>query len=76
MDWFPRAGEARTGGHRFKARGGIVHRNLRDNYFKQRLVGIWYMLPEGGVYMVRAARGSRRGGYNNNILKTFRHGHG
>lgn len=57
MDWFPRAGEARTRGHRFKARGGIVHRNLRDNYFKQRVVGIWYKLPEGGVYMVHAARG-------------------
>ena len=41
---FPREGELKTRGHRF--RGERFKRVLRDNFFTQRVVHIWNELPE------------------------------
>ena len=43
---FPRVGDSRTRGHRFKLRGERINGNLRSNCFTQRVVRLWYRLPE------------------------------
>ena len=35
-----------TRGHRFKVKGKRFHRNLRDNFFTQKVVGVWNKLSE------------------------------
>ena len=36
----------KTGGHRFKVRGERFKRDLRGNFFTQKMVHIWNELPE------------------------------
>ena len=43
---FPREGALKTRGHRFKVRGERFKRDLRGNFFTQRVVHIWNELPE------------------------------
>eukprot|EP00061_Rhincodon_typus_P011629 g36796.t1 len=38
---FPRVGEFKTRGHRFKVRGKRYERDLRGNFFMQRMVLMW-----------------------------------
>jgi len=51
---FPKVGESKTRGHRFKVREERYKRVQRGNLFSQ----------EGGECLERAARDSSRGGYN------------
>ena len=46
LSLFPGVGESRTRGHRFKLRGERINGNLRSNCFTQRVVRLWYRLPE------------------------------
>eukprot|EP00061_Rhincodon_typus_P019002 g48424.t1 len=39
-------GESKTRGHRFKVRGERLKRDLRSNFFMQRVVFIWNELPQ------------------------------
>ena len=50
---FPKVGESKTRGHRFKVRGERYKSVQRGNFF-----------TEGGERLEQAARGSSRGGYN------------
>jgi len=43
---FPRVGELKTEGHRLKVRGEWFKRNLRGNFFTQRVVRVWNEVPE------------------------------
>ncbi|MBB6707133.1 reverse transcriptase family protein [Proteus mirabilis] len=43
---FPGVGESRTRGHRFRVRGERYKRDLRGNFFTQRVVRVWNELPE------------------------------
>ena len=52
---FPKVGESKTRGHRFKVRGERYKSVQRGNFFTQRV---------GGECLEQAARGSSRGGYN------------
>ena len=51
---FPKVGESKTRGHRFKVRGE------RYKKFSERQ----FLHTEGGECLEQAARGNRRGGYN------------
>ena len=42
---FPRVGESKTREYRFKVRGERFKRDLRGNFFTQRVVRIWNELP-------------------------------
>ena len=44
---FPKVGESKTRGHRFKMRGERCKR--RSNFFTQRVVSVWDKLPEAVV---------------------------
>eukprot|EP00061_Rhincodon_typus_P006310 g26830.t1 len=46
---FPRVVESTTRGHRFMVRGERFKRDLRDNFFIQRVVRVWNKLPEEAV---------------------------
>ena len=57
QDWqylFPKVGESKTRGHRFKVRGERYESVQRGSFFH----------TEGGECLEQAARGSSRGGYN------------
>ena len=43
---FPKVGESKTRGHRFKVRGERNRRVQRGNFFTQRVVSVWNQLPE------------------------------
>lgn len=43
---FQRAGESKTGGHRFKGGGERFKRELKDNFLTQMVVCLWNELPE------------------------------
>ena len=43
---FPKVGESKTRGHRFKVRGERYKRVQRGNFFTQRVVSVWNKLPE------------------------------
>ena len=43
---FPKTGESKTSGHRFKVRGEIYKSIQRGNVFTQRVVSVWNKLPE------------------------------
>ena len=43
---FPKVGESKTRGHRFKVRGERYKSVQRGNYFTQRVVSVWNKLPE------------------------------
>ena len=43
---FPKVGECKTRGHRFKVRGERYKRVQRGNSFIQRVVSVWNKLPE------------------------------
>ena len=46
---FPKVGESKTRGHRFKVRGERYKRVQRGNFFTQRVVSVWNKLPEAVV---------------------------
>ena len=43
---FPKVGESKTRGRRFKVRGERYKRVQRDNFFTQRMMSVWNKLPE------------------------------
>ena len=43
---FPKVGESKTRGHRFKVRGERYKRVQRDNFFTQRVMSVWNKLAE------------------------------
>ena len=43
---FPKVGESKTRGHRFKVRGEGYKSVQRGNFFAQRVVSVWNKLPE------------------------------
>ena len=43
---FPKVGESKTRGHRFKVRGKRYKSVQRGNFFTQRVVCVWNKLPE------------------------------
>ena len=43
---FPKVGESKTRGHRFKVRGERYKSVQRGNFFTQRVVSVWNELPE------------------------------
>eukprot|EP00061_Rhincodon_typus_P004107 g21760.t1 len=43
---FPRVGESKTRGHRFKAKGEKFKKDLRGNIFMQNVMHVWNELPE------------------------------
>ena len=43
---FPKVGESKTRGHRFKVRGERYKKVQRGNCFTQRVVSVWNKLPE------------------------------
>ena len=43
---FPKVGESKTRGHRFKVRGERHKKVQRGNFFTQRVVNVWNKLPE------------------------------
>ena len=43
---FPKAGESKTRGHRFKVRGERYKRVHKGNFFTQRVVSVWNKLPK------------------------------
>ena len=46
---FPKVGESKTRGHRFKVRGESYKSVQRGNLFTQRVVSVWNKLPEAVV---------------------------
>jgi len=46
---FPKVGESKTKGHRFKMRGERYKKVQSSNSFTQRVVSVWNELPEVGV---------------------------
>ena len=43
---FPKVGESKTRGHRFKVRGERYKSVQRGKFFTQRVVSVWNKLPE------------------------------
>ena len=43
---FPKIGESKTRGYRFKVRGEKSKRVQRGNFFTQSMVSVWNKLPE------------------------------
>ena len=43
---FPKVGESKTRGHRFKVRGERYKSVQRGSFFTQRVVSVWNKLPE------------------------------
>lgn len=46
---FPMMGETRTRGHNLKIRGCRSRTEMRRNFFTQRVVGLWNLLPQRAV---------------------------
>ena len=46
---FPKVGESKTRGHRFKVRGERYKSVQRGNFFTQMVVSVWNELPEAVV---------------------------
>ena len=46
QDHFPKVGESKTIGHRFKVRGERYKSAQRGNFFTQRVTSVWNKLPE------------------------------
>ena len=74
---FPKVGESKTRGHRFKVRGERYKSVQRGNFFTQRMVSVWNKLPEvvveaGTILSFKKCLGSYMGkmameGYGPNV---------